>query len=194
MEQTGQQILEFLRQDGYFVMAPLMIFQGSATTIGAAMLASLGVFSLPVIFLFSVVGDLIGNVALYAIGYHWGIKLTRGWGKKLGLTEARVMKLEKYFHRHGGKAIFIAKPITGIYLATFLTAGIVKMDFRKFLGYSCLSALVLSGVLMLVGYSYGRLWKNQYLDWVGLVILIVTVFSFMSVSFFRKKQFEKFFK
>ncbi len=194
MEQTGQQILEFLRHYGYLVMAPLMIFQGSATTIGAAMLASLGVFTLPAVFLFSVVGDLIGNVALYAIGYHWGIKLTGGWGKKLGLTEARILKLEKYFHQHGGKAIFITKPITGIYLATFLTAGIVKMDFKKFLAYSFLSALALSAALMLVGYFYGRLWKNQYLDWAGLLILIIVLFSFAGASFFRKKQLEKILK
>ena len=40
--------------------------------------------------------------------------------------------MEKYFEKHGGKTIFAVKSTTGFCWATFVAAGIAKMDFKKF--------------------------------------------------------------
>jgi membrane protein DedA with SNARE-associated domain len=194
MEQTGQTIFEFLRHYGYWAMLPLMIIEGPVATIIAAMLASLGAFAWPVVLLFSILGDVIGDVLLYGAGYRWGMGFVHGFGKYMGITESVVLRMEKYFEKHGGKTIFAVKSTTGLCWATFAAAGIVKMDFKKFLTNSLLGGVVWSGFLVAMGYFYGYLWRDlkQYIGWVGWIIFAVAVVSFVIITLYKKKQSEKF--
>lgn len=194
MEQAGQQIFEFLRHWGYWGMLPLMIIEGPVATIISAMLASLGAFSWPIVLLFSILGDTIGDVLLYGAGRKWGIGFVHGFGKYMGITEEVVLKMEKYFQKHGGKTIFAVKSTTGLCWATFVTAGIVKMDFKKFLKYSLLGGIVWSGFLVAMGYFYGYLWRSikKYISWVGWIVFVAAVFSFAVITVYKKKQAKKF--
>lgn len=194
MEQTGQHIFEFLRHYGYWAMLPLMIIEGPIATIIAAMLASLGAFAWPMVLFFSILGDILGDVLLYGAGYRWGMGFVHGVGKYMGITEALVLKMEKYFEKHGGKTIFAVKSTTGLCWTTFAAAGIVKMDFKKFLKYSLLGGVVWSGFLVAMGYFYGFLWKEmkQYISWVGWIIFVVAAISFVIITLYKKKQSEKF--
>ncbi|HEX7586074.1 MAG TPA: DedA family protein, partial [Patescibacteria group bacterium] len=160
MEQTGQQIFEFLRHYGYWIMLPLMIIEGPVATIMAAMLASLGAFNVFIVLIFSIAGDIIGDVILYGLGYKYGLGFVRHIGKYIGITEKLVLRMEKYFAQHGGKTIFAVKSTTGLCWATFVAAGIVKMDFKKFVRYSLLGGVIWSGFLVIMGYFYGFLWKE----------------------------------
>ncbi len=177
-------------------MLPLMIVEGPVVTIIAAMLASLGAFAWPVVLFFSVLGDLLGDVLLYGAGRKWGMGFVHGPGKYLGISEELVLKMEKYFQKHGGKTIFAVKSTTGLCWATFATAGIVKMDFRKFLQYSLLGGIVWSGFLVAMGYFYGYLWRSikQYLSWIGVIIFVVAALSFVGITLYKKKQAKEFLK
>lgn len=194
MEQSGQYIFEFLHSYGYLLMLPLMIIEGPVVTIIAAMLASLGAFNVFVVLLLSMIGDMLGDVLLYAAGYKWGMGFVRGFGRRMGITEKVVLKMEKYFEKHGGKTIFAVKSTTGLCWATFAAAGIVKMDFKKFLKYSFLGGIVWSGFLVSMGYFYGYLWREikQYISWVGWIIFAVAIVSFVLITLYKKKQSEKF--
>jgi membrane protein DedA with SNARE-associated domain len=196
MENVGQTIFHFLQQYGYWLMLPLMIAEGPVVTIIAAMLASLGAFNWFIVLVLSVIGDMLGDIIFYWLGYRWGIGFVRTVGKYLGITERVVERMEKYFLNHGGKTIFAVKSTTGLCWATFVTAGIVKMDFRKFLKYSFLGGVVWSGFLVAMGYFYGYLWKEikQYISWVGWIIFAVAIISFLIITWYKKNQSEKFFK
>ncbi|EKE19930.1 MAG: hypothetical protein ACD_8C00083G0003 [uncultured bacterium] len=193
MEQTGQHIFEFLRSYGYWGMLPLMIIEGPVVTIVAAMLASLGAFSWPVVLLFSILGDIIGDVLLYGAGYKWGMGFVHGFGKYMGITEALVLRMEKYFEKHGGKTIFAVKSTTGLCWATFAAAGIVKMDFKKFVKFSIMGGFVWSGSLVAMGYFYGYLWKEmkQYISWVGWIIAGVTIVTYIGINLYKNYQAKK---
>lgn len=190
MEQAGQQIFEFLRSYGYWGMLPLMIIEGPVVTIVAAMLASLGAFSWPVVLLFSMAGDVIGDIILYGLGYKYGMGFVRGPGKYMGITEGLVTKMQKYFENHGGKTIFAVKSTTGLCWATFTAAGIAKMDFRKFVKYSVLGGVVWSGALVAMGYFYGYLWKeiSQYIDWIGWVVAGVAIVTYALITLYKKRE------
>jgi len=56
----------------------------------------------------------------------------------MGITPDLIGRMEKYFQKHGGKTIFAVKSTTGLCWTTFTAAGIVKMDFKKFMTYSFL--------------------------------------------------------
>ena len=190
MDQAGQHIFEFLRHYGYFAMLPLMTLEGPVVTLISAMLASMGAFFWPWVFVLSVLGDMLGDVILYWIGYKYGMSFVRKIGKHIGITESLVLRMEKYFTRHGGKTIFAVKSTVGLCWATFTAAGIVKMDFKKFLKYSFLGGIVWSGSLVAMGYFYGYLWKSmkEYISWAGWVITAVAIVSFMGITIYKKYQ------
>lgn len=190
MDQTGQYIFEFLKSYGYFAMLPLMTLEGPVVTLISAMLASMGAFFWPWVFVLSVLGDMLGDVILYWIGYKYGMHFVRKIGKHIGITESLVLRMEKYFTRHGGKTIFAVKSTVGLCWAAFTAAGIVKMDFKKFLKYSFLGGIVWSGSLVAMGYFYGYLWKSmkEYISWAGWIITAVAVASFMGITLYKKYQ------
>jgi membrane-associated protein len=86
------------------------------------------------------------------------------------------------------------KSTTGLCWSTFAAAGIVKMDFKKFLQYSFLGGVVWSGFLVAMGYFYGFLWKEmkQYISWIGWIIFFIAIISFIVITIYKKKQSEKF--
>lgn len=193
MEQTGQHIFEFLRTYGYFIMLPLMIIEGPVVTLIAAMLASLGAFNVFLVLVLSILGDIIGDVAFYGLGYKFGMGFVRNVGKYMGITENLVTRMEKYFARHGGKTIFAVKSTTGLCWATFVTAGIVKMDFKKFIKNSFYGGIVWSSFLVSMGYFYGYLWREirGYIDWIGWVISILAIITFASITLYKNWQAKK---
>jgi len=193
MDQAGQQIFQFLSHYGYAIMLPLMIIEGPVVTIIAAMLASLGAFNVFVVLILSIIGDMGGDIIFYGLGYKYGMGFVRHVGKYIGITENLVLKMEKYFERHGGKTIFAVKSTTGLCWATFTTAGIVKMDFKKFVKYSFLGGIVWSGFLVAMGYFYGYLWREiqVYIKWIGWVIFGVVIISFAFITLYKNYQAKK---
>lgn len=193
MTALGQSIFQFLHHYGYWMMLPLMIIEGPVVTLLAAMMASLGAFNVFVVLLFSILGDLIGDVAFYALGYRYGMGFVRRVGKYIGITETLVLKMEKYFAHHGGKTIFAVKSTTGLCWATFTTAGIVKMDFKKFVKYSFYGGIVWSSFLVIMGYFYGYLWREirDYIKSIGWVIFAVAIVTFVAITIYKNRKAKK---
>lgn len=193
MDLAGQQIFDFLSHYGYWLMLPLMIIEGPIITIIASMLAKLGAFNIFIIFILSVAGDMIGDIILYWLGYTFGIGFVRRVGRYMGITEKLVLRMEKYFEKHGGKTIFTVKATTGLCWATFTAAGIVKMDFKKFVKYSFWGGLAWSGFLVTLGYFYGYMWVElkQYIEWAGWVAVALAIISIASVQIYKKYQSKK---
>lgn len=170
-----------------------MIIEGPLATIMAATLAALGAFNVFVVIFFSILGDIIGDVVLYGLGYKYGMSFVNRVGKYVGITEKLVLKMEKYFLKHGGKTIFAVKSTTGLCWATFAAAGIVKMDFRKFMTNSILGGIVWSGFLVAMGYFYGYLWREikATIAWIGWLVSIVAVITFLVIQIYKKYQAKK---
>ena len=193
MEQTGQNIFQFLSHYGYFIMLPLMTLEGPVATLIAATLAALGAFNVFIVLILSIAGDMIGDIILYGLGYKYGMGFVRRVGKHIGITENLVSRMEKYFVKHGGKTIFAVKSTTGLCWATFTAAGIVKMNFKKFVLYSFLGGIVWSSFLVAMGYFYGYLWREiaVYVKWIGWVIAGAALVTFIFITFYKKWQAKK---
>jgi membrane-associated protein len=196
MEQLGQNIFQFLHHYGYAVMLPLMIIEGPVVTLIAAMLASLGAFSVWIVLILSILGDIIGDIILYGAGYYFGMGFVRSVGKYIGITENLVFRMGKYFEHHGGKTIFAVKSTTGLCWATFTAAGIAKMDFKKFLKNSFYGGVVWSSFLVAMGYFYGYLWREirDYIKWIGWAVAIVATITFLAITIYKNKQAKKLLK
>jgi membrane protein DedA with SNARE-associated domain len=103
-------------------------------------------------FVAAVAGDNIG----YAIGRFGGRALVERWGRHVFLTKERLDKAERFFTRHGGKIIVVARFIEGLRQANGIIAGITGMRWLKFLAYNALGAALWVGTWVSVGYFAGQ--------------------------------------
>jgi membrane protein DedA with SNARE-associated domain len=103
-------------------------------------------------FLAAVAGDNIG----YAIGRFGGRALVERWGRYVFLTKERLDKAERFFARHGGKIIVVARFVEGLRQANGIIAGIIGMRWLKFLACNALGAALWVGTWVSVGYFAGQ--------------------------------------
>ena len=78
-------------------------------------------------------GVLSGDVALYWVGHHWGERVLAWRPVRWVLSPAREEQLKNAYRTHGVKIVFTARHVMGLRAAAFLTAGIARVPFWKFL-------------------------------------------------------------
>jgi membrane protein DedA with SNARE-associated domain len=80
-----------------------------------------------------VLGVLSGDTVLYWVGRRWGERVL-GWRVvRRVLTPPRVEWLETAYREHAMKTVATARHVTGLRAAAFLTAGIARVPFWKFI-------------------------------------------------------------
>ena len=98
------------------------------------------------------VGVMAGDIVLYWVGHHWGEHIMDWRITRWVLTPEREKQMIRLYHRHGIKIIFSARFVAGFRAAAFLTAGIVRIPFWKFVLVDGVAALV--GVPLGFGVAY----------------------------------------
>ena len=95
-----------------------------------------------------------GDCASYYLGQRLGRDFLVRHGPRFQITNDRLEKVEGFFERHGGKAIFLGR-FVGIVraIAPFL-AGSGRMPFRRFLPFDVLGAGLWSTTFILLGYVF----------------------------------------
>ena len=78
------------------------------------------------------VGVLSGDMVLYWVGRHWGEQVLDWRLVRLVLSPARDKWLKAAYRRHALKTVVTARHIMGLRAAAFLTAGIARVPFWKF--------------------------------------------------------------
>jgi membrane protein DedA with SNARE-associated domain len=119
----------------------------------------------------AVLGDNIG----YCIGRFGGRALISRWGKYIFLTPDRLEKTEKFFDRHGGKIIAVARFIEGLRQANGIIAGITKMHWLKFGAFNALGAALWVGAWVSIGYFAGQHITTIYNDITRYSLYVVIV-------------------
>ncbi len=88
------------------------------------------------------VGVLSGDVVLYWVGRHWGERILEWRVVRRVLSPEREARLKTGYHRHGVKILFTARHVVGLRAAAFLTAGIARVPFWRFISVDTVAALV----------------------------------------------------
>ncbi|HEY7204191.1 MAG TPA: DedA family protein [Methylomirabilota bacterium] len=99
-----------------------------------------------------VLGVVSGDVILYWAGYHWGEQVLSWRPVRWVLTRERERRLKAAYCRHAVKTIVIARHVVGLRAAAFLTAGISRVPFWKFLATDAVAAL--AGLPLSFGLAY----------------------------------------
>lgn len=79
------------------------------------------------------VGVLTGDVVLYWIGRRWGERVLRWRAVRWVLTPERAQWLTEGYREHAMKTVAMTRHVAGLRAAAFLTAGIARVPFWKFM-------------------------------------------------------------
>ncbi|HYV15843.1 MAG TPA: phosphatase PAP2 family protein [Conexibacter sp.] len=87
-----------------------------------------------------------------------GRRLGRGFlvqhGPKVSITQARIEQVERFYDRHGGKAVFLGRFVGLVRAVSPFLAASSGMPLRRFLPYDVLAAGAMGTALCVVGYLF----------------------------------------
>lgn len=135
-------------------------------------------------------GALVGDLATYWIGHHFGKNVIREhpWFARF-VTPERERQLEVMIESHGLKVFFLARFLVGLRSPMYLTAGILRVPFRRFLLVDTLSATTVIGLFFSLAYWFapqiqswwGRIRQAEIALTVSVVVAVVGVVVFFYV-------------
>jgi membrane protein DedA with SNARE-associated domain len=127
---------------------------GEFTIIFGGVLAGEGTLSIQLLIGIAWASCVIGD----GIGFYLGRRLGRNFalkhGPRLRITEERFRKVEDFFGKHGGKAIFIGRWLGLVRPLMPFLAGASGMRYGRFLPYDVLGAGLWSATWCLLGYIF----------------------------------------
>jgi len=168
-----------IQNSGYFVIFLLMFFEGPLVTYISAFLASQGVFSIYIIILLSLFGDLIPDTILFLTGKYSRNKTIEKIASFFGLSPSKIERMEKGFSTHSKKSIMLFKLIPGLALPGLILAGFSKVSLKDFFLISIIFNICSTALFVSLGFYSGitisTFLKYLRLEKYLLVILLVLV-------------------
>lgn len=127
-------------------------------------LASTGQFSLVLVIISGAVGNVIGSLIAYAIGYYGHEKLVRKfvvkWGRWILLSEKELDNAEKMLNKYGSLIVFTSRLLPGVRTVISLPCGFAKLPIKKFIVLTFLGSLFWAFILTEIGFALGENWDK----------------------------------
>lgn len=118
---------------------------------------------------------ILGNLVGYWFGGRVGPRLFRRPDSRI-FKQEYVTKTEDFFEKYGPRSIILARFTPIVRTLITITAGIAKMDFRKFATFSALGGLIWVVSMTLLGYYLGTVKIiHDNLEIFALGIVVVSV-------------------
>ncbi len=154
---------------GFFLPGDSLLFT-------AGFLASRGFFNIwllaPVCFAAAVLGDNFG----YAFGRRLGPKIFIR-ERSLFFHREYIGRTQRFYERHGGKTLILARFLPGVRTFAPIFAGVGKMRYSEFLFYNAVGGLIWGVGFTAGGYVLGNVVPNVDRYIVPIVIAVVVVSS-----------------
>jgi membrane protein DedA with SNARE-associated domain len=169
---------------GYGILFGLILIEsagvpvpGETSLIAAAVLASHGHLSLPVVFAVAISAAIVGDNLGYLVGRRAGNWLLTRPGR---WEEERLQFLdegEHFFSRHGGKTVFFGRWLPVLRFTAALLAGVNEMPWRRFFVFNAAGGaswvLTVGSAAYLLGSSASSLF--EVIGLAGLLALVLAV-------------------
>ena len=138
------------------IIAAATMISEDLACIAAGLLAARSIISPLEAIVASGLGIYIGDILLYLTGYLIGLKALHHPPLKWFVSEHRVQQCRTLFERRGLGLIFMSRFLPGTRTATFLAAGLVRVDLVKLLVVFGLAVVIWTPILVLSAVLIGR--------------------------------------
>lgn len=152
-----------------------LILPGESVVVLAGVLASQGYFDLGNCLWVIALGAVLGD----SVGYSLGKAVGRGYFERhkrlFLLKEKHILKVDRYFEKHGGKTIFFGRFVGFLRAMAPFVAGMARMPYRRFLVYNVSGGILWSVSFTLLGYFFGQSWQliEKWSGRAGVFVLFI---------------------
>ncbi len=188
-----QKVAPYIQHYGYWAILIGVLLEsfgipmpGETMLVAGGLLASAGEFNVYFVIILGIVAAVIGDNIGYAIGHFGGRKLVLKFGKYVFLTEERLKKLERFFVRHGGKVVAVARFVEGFRQFNGIIAGTGRMPWWRFVVFNVIGAVLWVMVWVNVAYFLGdyipkifgtfKRFETYFLISSGAVVFVIVVY------------------
>src|SRR4051812_23077609 len=147
---------------------------GETALFAASILASDGKFSIVAVIVTAASAAIIGDNVGYLIGRKAGRRLLEAPGPFERHRRAVIAYGQPFFDRHGPKAVFLGRFVSGLRITAAWLAGVNPMRWRDFLFWNALGGIVWATAIGILAYSFGHA-AERAIKTAGLVGLIAVV-------------------
>jgi membrane protein DedA with SNARE-associated domain len=167
---------------------------GETALIAASVLASQGHYSIVWVIVLAAAGAIIGDNAGYWLGRKGGRALLRRIPYLNEYFERILPPAEKFFEKHGAKAVFFGRFVSVLRVTAAWLAGISHMPWWRFLFWNAAGGIVWATAFGVVAYYSGRAAAdaiNQYGLYAGIALVVAIAIGIVGVHFWRKRMFAE---
>jgi membrane protein DedA with SNARE-associated domain len=188
-----------LSHGSYLLITLVLILTGSGLpipeevpVIAAGILSANGTLHPLAAFACCLFGAVVGDSIMYWIGYHFGRGVLREhplWAR--WVTPEREARIEERFRQHGLKVFFVSRFLVGLRSPVYLTAGILRVSFRRFVLIDLFCASAVVGTFFGLTYLFGQYIPqlvHQAAGWLtGAVVVALACVAFCLWRRHRRK-------
>ena len=128
------------------------------------------------VFIWSVVGSVVGAYVLYGIGAWLGLERLRRIADWMWLVKASdVDSAMNFFNKYGKPSIFFGRLIPGVRSLISIPAGLDRMNLLVFGLWTFFGSAIWNAILIYLGYVLGANWEKAtgYVDAYSKVIYVI---------------------
>jgi len=107
-----------------------------------------------------VAGNVAGSYLAWGIGVYGGRAAWHRWGRYILLRDDDIDRAERWFGRHGTKAVFFGRLLPVVRTFISLPAGLARMPAGRFGIYTVLGCIPWTAALAWTGYLVGANWGS----------------------------------
>jgi membrane protein DedA with SNARE-associated domain len=161
--------------------------------------ASQGTMSLFMALFWTTLGSVVGALLTYWLGAWLGRERVRALIIRAPLMKASDFdRTEKWFQKHGAKAVFFGRMIPLFRSLISLPAGVERMPMWQFLSLTTLGSLIWNSGFVIAGYLLGANWQvvDQYAGIfqkvvIGAIAVAIVWFVVVRVRGRKREESEK---
>lgn len=164
-------IISVIEATGYFGIFILMTLESAliplpseVTMPFSGFLVTQGKFNFWLVVLAGGIGNLVGSLIAYYIGFFLEESVLHAFVRKYGrfvlLTMHDYERAERWFRKHGEIIAFTSRLLPAVRTFISLPAGVAEMNVWKFSIYTLVGSLIWSAFLTFVGLKLGENWHS----------------------------------
>lgn len=180
----GSFIINTISSTGYFGITILMTIESAAIPLPSEIimpfsgyLVSQGDFNFWWVSIWGAVGNVLGSVVAYAVGFWGGRPLVEKYGKYILISKHELDRADNWFKNYGQSTVFFSRLLPAVRTFISLPAGMAKMNIGKFVAYTFAGSFPWSVGLTYVGYRLGGEWESirAYFHRLDLIMGVVVL-------------------
>lgn len=159
---------------------------GDSLVFAAGAFAAIGKMNIAVLYILLCCAAVIGDTVNYEIGKLIGPKVFETNNRFL--KKEHLEKTQKFYDRHGGKTIILARFIPIIRTFAPFVAGIGKMKYKKFISYNFVGGVSWITIFLFMGYFFGNLPAVKHnFTFVIIAIIFISILP-GAIEYIRQKK------